>query len=730
MVKQTSNSTAQWTIYHRGIGNTKAMYFTTAAAYTDSAWWNNTSPTASVFTLGGSDNTNNNGLTYVAYVFAGGESTAATAVSVDGFDGSRYMETDTSDSDFAFGTGDFTVEGWYKFNDDNQTEGLFSISPNGTGDLNSNSSRAIAVVYDEDQFKMYAGNVNGGSSVSSGTYKVSEQLWYHIAYVRHSGVAKLYINGQLVCQKDCTVNWSTNNKVLIGGASYNFYYLDGKISNFRVVKGTAVYTSSFRPSTEPLTNITNTKLLCCQNSTNSGTTVVPSGVALSASTSNLVVTTDSPFDDPAAFTFGENGDQNVIKCGTYSGNGSSTAGVEVNLGWEPQFIILKESDNAGNNWSMWDATRGITTGGADALLEPNSNGAEWGGANYLTVTPTGFKLESDTNNISGRKMIYIAIRRPDGSCGKPAELGTDVFNIDLDGTNSGDPSWVSGFPVDMQFIKDRAGTTFTWFLSTRLTQGKYLSTASTDAQNANSVYSHDYNNGWGNYSSANGITSWMWKRHSGMDVVAYAGNDGSGSNSQAVPHSLSKTPEMIWVKCRTSAKDWKVYHKGLNSGTSPEDKHLVLNSTAAEVDSVNIWNDTAPTSTHFTLFNNGDVNDTGKDYIAMLFASVDNISKVGNYTTNSTGAVSVTLGFQPRLVIIKRADLADTGWVIFDSARGLNTSGNSAIMQLNANYAQDSSAEQILRTATGFTVSASVTNANIKGTTSYPNGNFIYYAHA
>ena len=211
-----------------------------------------------------------------------------------------------------------------------------------------------------------------------------------------------------------------------------------------------------------------------------------------------------------------------------------------------------------------------------------------------------------------------------------------------------------------------------------------------------------------------------------MDVVAYAGNDDSSigaDNGQAVPHSLSKSPEMIWVKCRGSAKDWKIYHKGLNGGTNPEQYHLVLNSTAAEVDSVNIWNDVAPTATHFTLGNNGDVNDTGKIYTAMLFASVAGVSKVGYYTGTGGTNQTINVGFNPRFLFIKRA--SGTGsWRVFDTLRSWDDT-DAKVLKLESNDAQsDGTQTWVLKTSTGFTLNTYIDNINGSGS------KYIYYAHA
>ena len=84
-----------------------------------------------------------------------------------------------------------------------------------------------------------------------------------------------------------------------------------KISNLRVVKGTAVYTSSFRPPTEPLTSISGTVLLCCNDSSVTGKTT---GGTITAH-NNVSASTDNPFDDTDGFKFGADSDnlESIIK---------------------------------------------------------------------------------------------------------------------------------------------------------------------------------------------------------------------------------------------------------------------------------------------------------------------------------------------------------------------------------------------------------------------------------
>ena len=705
IVKKTTGSDA-WAVWHRDLPNTSRSWLrlnTTDDQEEDSTIWGDTPPTASVFTVGWNGIVNENGHNYVAYLFGGGESTAATARSVV-FDGNDHLSLAASD-DFHL-TGDFTLEWWCK------RTSTPSAGPEGIMEIGAYNVAGGALIYCYNS-KFY---INHGGDQEFALSLPPRDQWCHYAIVRSGSTVSFYMNGVKQGQFTDSNDWgSSTNKTFKVASNYGTNFI-GNISNVRLVKGTAVYTSSFRPPTEPLTSITNTVLLCCNNSSTTGKTT---GGTITAN-GDPTASTDSPFDDPAGFKFGDS-KEGIIKCGSYVGNGSAT-GPEINLGFEPSWILLKNATASSRDWKIVDAMRGIATGGDDASLRPNVSNAE-DDESVIDLTPTGFKITASNAhyNENGETIIYCAIRRSDGYVGKPVELGTDVFNMVMGTSNSDIPTFVSGFVTDFATTKYTT-TSQGWYTSARLTQGKYLFTNTADAESSDSHQQYDFNNGYlDSTSSFINYQAWMWKRHAGFDVVAYAGNDDSGS--QAVPHSLSKTPEMIWVKCRvgSSSKDWKVYHKGLNGGTNPEQYHLVLNSNAAEVDSINIWNDTAPTSTHFTLKDNGDVNDTGKDYISMLFSSVDGISSVGSYD-GSNSTLQITTGFQPRLVIIKRYTAAQ-GWVLVDSVNG-----DGKFFSLHGPEAVQT-ADLLDFNSTGFELTAgsaggSVVKVNGSGES------FIYYAHA
>ena len=710
IIKRTDASD-YWNVLHRDIGIDNRLYlnFNSTVTSGSSGFWNATEPTSSVFSVGTDSGVNGNGGTYVAYLFAGGESTASTATSVE-FDNSTIdrLTVSNSSGDFTFGTGDYTWECWIKWESD--------ISSSWDILWHSNDSGSGEVFYPSiDSNSWNIGTASAFQIQAPYDFKIGQ--WYHIAASRASGTLRMFVNGTQVGSVSDSTDYSSTG----GTAAFPSNRASSgniKLSNLRVIKGTGLYTSSFRPLTEPLTDVTNTKLLCCQGSSVTSATVIPSGASLTTM-SDPVHSTDSPFDDPAAFKFGENGDQGIVKCGSYRGDG--TTNQEVHFGFEPQWLIVKRTDVA-KDWYIWDTMRGIVTGGSqDREFQANLTTSEVA-TEKIELSPTGFivKSASSTLNADGGNFVYMALRRPDGYCGKPAEAGTDVFAMDTGNSSTTIPVYDSGFPVDFAMSRE-PGDTDNWWSSARILGDKYGATDTTNAWGGWSNYvAFDSNTGWGKYDNPYGnsdFQSWMWKRHAGFDFIAYKGDGVAGHQ---IPHSLSKTPEMMWVKnTSTSSKNWQVYHKGMNGGTNPEQYRMRLNSDI--IASTNTgWNNTAPTSTHFTVGSHSETNGTVDDtYIALLFASVDGISKCGFYNGSDSNQ-TITTGFQPRFVIIKKENGAGDWWVL-DTTRGWG-SGNDKHMQLN-NSSADASYDFGAPTSTGFTLT--VTDGyNASG------GKYIYYAHA
>jgi len=264
-------------------------------------------------------------------------------------------------------------------------------------------------------------------------------------------------------------------------------------------------------------------------------------------------------------------------------------------------------------------------------------------------------------------------------------------------------------------------TTSSWLTGVRLTGDKRMFTNTNGSESSDSNVVFDSNVGY--FKDLNSARqAWMWKRHAGFDVVAFEGTNSAGLQ---IAHSLNAVPEMMWIKNRDASENWAVYHKGLNGGTNPEDYVIRLNSTDAEFNNNEWWNDTAPTSTHFTLGISGEANGFEKSMLAMLFASVDGISSVGSYNGSGSSGNAQNIGFSPRFLIIKRTNGSDP-WMVFDTLRGINNSGDDKLLYLNDNDSQGTIGDHdwISISSTGFSLSDG------NGATNTSGGSYIYFAHA
>jgi len=401
--------------------------------------------------------------------------------------------------------------------------------------------------------------------------------------------------------------------------------------------------------------------------------------------------------------FGTDSDESIIKCGSYTGTGS--AGNSINLGFEPQWLMIKQASGV-NDWYMYDTMRGITTGGDDAVgLKANSSDAE-GSSNHLSVTSTGFELEGIGGgyNGSGATYIYVAIRRPH----KPASefAATDLFAID-ELSVSTTPNFVSGFPVDFAINRQPVGTTSNWNVGARLIQGRRLFTNLTNAESAESNNQFDYQDG---YSGANltNYLGYLFKRAPGFfDVVAYTGT----GSTLVLDHNLGVEPEFMIVKGRTINAGWWCYHKDVGNT-----KAVPLNTDGAASTSSFFWNDTSPTATQVTLGAFTHYNVSNQTGILYLFASVPGISKVGSYTGNG-GSQTIDCGFSSsaRFVFIKRT--SDTSnWMLWDSARGITAATNDPFLYLNTTAAQASvSGRDIDPDPSGFALNTNYDWINLSG---------------
>ena len=148
--------------------------------------------------------------------------------------------------------------------------------------------------------------------------------------------------------------------------------------------------------------------------------------------------------------------------------------------------------------------------------------------------------------------------------------------------------------------------------------------------------------------------------NAGMSIVKFNSTT-NASTASTFGHGLSAAPEMIILKRIDGVEDWYVYHTSLGNAA-----RVQLNSTAAKITGTNVWGQTNPTATVFTVesFNPGNA-------IAYCFHSVSGYSKFGSYAGTGSSNSITGLGFQPDFVMVKNTDSA-RGWQMFDSIRGAN----------------------------------------------------------
>jgi hypothetical protein len=415
--------------------------------------------------------------------------------------------------------------------------------------------------------------------------------------------------------------------------------------------------------------------------------------------------------------FGLTGTDNVISCGSLNTGGSGTSG-RVNLGWEPQFVIIKRT-NITEGWMQFDNMRGLGVLYNANKLNLNTSGAEQGlGADECFIDSTGFTVGNVGNN---QDFVYIAIRR--GPMKVPTS-GTSVFTpvaSRSSGTSQATPIFNAGFPVDTLITGIKAGGGSYWI--PRLAIAQMTSSSTAAETSASSTY--NFGGMLGILSASGGdlsnstVCGWNLKRAPAFhDVVCYSGDSTLG---RAIPHNLAAVPELMIVKNRNNTENWVTYSAPTGNTT-----RMILNSTAASGTRA-VWADTTPTSTNFYVGGSGVLGETNFSsyiYVAYLFATLAGVSKVGSYTGTGT-TLQIDCGFTAgaRFVLIKRTN--STGdWYVWDTARGI-VSGNDPYLLLNSTAAEVTSTDYIDTYSAGFEISSTAPAAiNASG------GTYIFLAIA
>jgi hypothetical protein len=345
------------------------------------------------------------------------------------------------------------------------------------------------------------------------------------------------------------------------------------------------------------------------------------------------------------------------------------------------------------------------------------------------------------------------------------ETPEDYFNTVLWTGDGSNPRTLSGldFAADLIWHKSRSSASMDHHTIQDVVRGfdtnnnlyTSLTAAETTYQNRgviNSVSStgFTFNENASDYSTADGLNensttfvAWNWKAggtavsntdgsitsqvsadvDAGFSIVSY-----TGSTSESVGHGLGQAPEFIFVKDRDASSNWAVYHQGVQDVTA--NGFLELNTTTGVQTGSNprFLSGTAgtsqPTSTVFYVnnYSGSSTNNTGNDYIAYCFHSVDGYSKVGSYIGNgSTDGPFIYTEFRPAWIMIKNLASGES-WEMWDSGRDPY---NVVTQRLKAN----TNGADVTSTFMDF-VSNGVKCRNFSGGFNSSGATFIYLAFA
>ena len=300
--------------------------------------------------------------------------------------------------------------------------------------------------------------------------------------------------------------------------------------------------------------------------------------------------------------------------------------------------------------------------------------------------------------------------------------GSNYFNTVLWTGNGIDNTSITGvgFQPDFVWVKERNGTEYHNLVDVVRGSDKLLFSNVTNAEvtDANRIESFD-SDGFtiGTDSAVNTSSdtyaSWNWKANgagvsntdgsitstvsanttSGFSIVGWTGTGANGT----IGHGLGTAPAMIIVKARGAVKDWMVGYNSLGWT-----KYINLNTTSGESTASTVWQDTAPTSSVFSVGSSSDVNTSSTTMIAYCFAEKKGFSKFGKYTGNgsATDGTFIYTAFKPAFVITKRIDTTEN-WAMFDNKRdGFNV--NNRIILANFSDAENTTNTYLDLLSNGF----------------------------
>jgi len=757
-----NRSTATWfNVYHTSLGATKYVRLNSnVGEQTNSNVFNDTEPTSTVFTVATVNDVNASGDDYVAYVwsevsgyskfgsFTGNGGSQAIDV---GFEPAFVLLKRTNSSS------------WGLFDNTRQpaNTGLQSVSPNianGTETTNANmvfsgntfndngyySDNGTTVLYmafadtrDAAFFKDVTSNGNHFAPVNldyrdsvpdvpTNNFATFNPLNSPAAVVLSEGNTKF--------------TQTSNDRAAIGNMAmssgkwyYEVYYTAGSNPEAGLARVKDSFANSGATGSSD-------KFLYITNATSFRTPAWTStdATGVSAQTSETVLGFAIDADNGKAF---------ISVNGTYINSGNPAAGSNPQATFDADWVT-QTGGGVVPFIGMYTGTSGdvrINFGqdssfsGAKATANSNADGNGHGSFQY--APPSGF-LALCSQNLPDVDIID----------------GTEHFDTITYAGSASNQTITTNFQADFLWFKERttAGIDHNLFDSVRLHSsssakfGRKLESNTTDAETDSTVVVSQSTNDitlLGGISTTNDAFSrtyvmWHWlaatafsndasatsvgtidssgrvNTTAGFSIVSY---EGSGSNA-TIAHGLNSAPEMLIVKNRENGAGlWLVYHAGIASDA--ETDYIHLESTNAAADDNSAWNDTAPTSSVFSVGTSVASNQSGKDHIAYCFHSVEGYSKVGSYVGNgNSDGPFIHTGFRPAWIMIKNITDAGEHWEIWDSTRDTD---NVVTQRLRAS----SNGADVSSTFMDF-LSNGVKHRNTSGGYNASGKTFIYLAFA
>lgn len=612
---------------------------------------------------------------------------------------------------------------------------------------------------------------------SFGAYNATTGVWQPIKYTGTYGTNGFYLNfsnnaSTTTLGYDTSGNgnnWTTNNISLTAGSTYDSMtdvptLTSATVANYCVLNpldhiGSATYSSGNLQATSPTSG----------ENANRGTMSFPAtgsfyieATVVTTTTGNNAVGFGCALDSTAVPSSG-----GANMWGFYFGSGGIYANgttIITGLGAASAGTVLQFAINGTNAWvgknNVWYDSSGGTTGNPSTGANPTftltksvapyfsvvGNGAtqtltaNFGQQPWTYTPPTGF-VALNTYNLPTPTIkngaAYMAASLYTGTgYGASVPAGQTIVNS-VNGV---------GFQPDFIWIKERSGTGYNIITDSvrGVTKNLYTNATSAEATNNGTDVTTFNSNGFSVGTDSNGdgvnrngasVVGWQWQAGkgftssntngsitstvsvnatAGFSVVTYTGN---GTTGATIGHGLNAVPYMMITKRRSTTSDWGVYHQVLGNTN-----YLLLDTTAVSTAGSNVWNNTSPTSTVFTVGNASFTNTSTDTFVAYCFTQIAGYSKFGSYTGNSSSdGPFVYCGFRPRWIMIKRTDSTGS-WLLIDTSRNpINIAPNYLLADLSSAEGTDNVFDVL---SNGFKVRTTSASENASS------GTYIYACFA